>query len=461
MVSESASEAESVLLDLAPHQHCCYLYDSPRDRLVTLCRFLRAGLLRGEKCLYVGEERAIDAIRRALASADVRVAQAQSSGAIEFRAASKTYLPRGVFEAGKTLAMWRLAAGRAISDGFAGLRVVSEATGGLRRGRRREEWVEYERGLTQSLEEMEATFLCVGPYRSTPRWSARDELRLHPFGLAGGVFGRSLHCSAAAASEVPEAQPRRFPQTRVRIVTGRPEPLDRLAHVLIMSALVAAIAHEIRQPLAAISANANAGLRWLKVKQPRLARARRSLSFIVRDVTRAEEIISRVRSLAGRDTGPKRQLLDVGGIIHKALLPAKAELRRSCAVVRLELARNLPRVRGDSLQLQQVVLNLAGNALEAMSQTAPRDRELRIVAAQRTAGTIVVTVRDTGAGFGPGGAARAFEPFHTTKPHGLGIGLWICRIIVEAHGGRLWVTTNADSGSSVHFSLPSQGWRRR
>ncbi|MGH8295490.1 MAG: MEDS domain-containing protein [Steroidobacteraceae bacterium] len=461
MASESVSEAESVLLDLAPHEHCCYLYDSPRERLATLCRFLRAGLLRGEKCLYVGGDRAIDAIRHALASARVRVAQAQSSGAIEFKAARKIYLPRGDFEAEKTLAMWRRAAAKAKSDGFAGLRVVSEASGDLRRGGRREEWLEYERGLTQSLGEMEATFLCVGPYRSTPRWSARDELKLHPFGLAGGVFGRSLYCSAAAASDLPEAQSRRRPGAQVSIVTARPEPQDGLAHVLVMSALVAAIVHEIRQPLAAVAANANAGLRWLKVKQPRLARARRSLSLIVRDVTRAGEIISRVRALAKRDTESERQLLDVAGVIREALLLAKAELRSSCTSLRLELARNMPPVRGDPLQLQQVVLNLASNALEAMSRVGPRDRELRILAAPRTIGTIVVTVQDTGVGFGPGGAAQAFEPFHTTKPHGLGIGLWICRTIVEAHGGRLWVTPNAGPGASVHFSLPSQSERRQ
>lgn len=455
MASESASEVGIVFRDIALHEHCCYLYDDREEYLTAVCGFLRAGLSRGERCLYVGHHRAARAIRQALEASRVDVEQAQAIGALGFRTAREVYLPAGILDPEKTLAMWRRAAHQAQSDGFAGLRILSEAIGRLRWGPCRKEWLRYERGLTESLRKIEATALCICRRTSMTRAATLETLRSHPFGLMEGIFGQSLYHVPTGISPKPlRAQYPRQQVARENAAIIWRAAEDRISRALVMSALVAAIAHEIRQPLAAVAANANAGLRWLKAREPRLALARRSFSCIVRDAERAGDIIVRVRSLSKRGSETERRLLDLGALIRKTICLVKPDLRSSRAVLRLDVPRDLPSVFGDALQLQQVMLNLLRNALEAMSSVQGRPRELHVLAAQGAADSLVITVRDTGVGFGLRGAARAFEPFHSTKAYGMGVGLWICRMLIEAHGGRLWVSPSEGPGAAVHFSLP-------
>lgn len=452
--SRSVSEAGTVFRDLALHEHCCYLYGDPEEYLTTLCGFLRAGLSRGERCLYVGHHRAARAIRQALEAVRINVEQAQAIGALGFETTRDVYLPTGTFDAERTLAMWRDAVRQAQADGFAGLRILSEASGRLRCGPCRKEWLRYEQGLTESLQEIEAAALCICRHTSMPQAATLDALRSHPVGLMAGIFGQSLHHIPGRRSPSPsDARYPGHPVARDSATAISSGAEERISRVLAMSALVAAIAHEIRQPLAAVAANANAGLRWLRAREPRLAPARRSFSCIVRDIRRAGDIIVRVRSLVKRGTETERRLVDPGAVIRKSISLVQADLRRSRAALRLELPRDLPRVLGDTLQLQQVMLNLLRNALEAMASVHGR-RELRILAAPGAADSLVITVRDTGVGFGPRGATRAFEPFYSTKAHGMGVGLWICRMLIEAHGGRLWVAPTKGPGATVHFSLP-------
>ena len=238
---------------------------------------------------------------------------------------------------------------------------------------------------------------------------------------------------------------------------GRPSDPDiaRLSRVFTMGALTASIAHEVRQPLAAIAANANAGLRWLDDDQPRIELARRSLMRILRDANRAADVITHVRSLAarGRST-PERRSLSINTVVRNAVGLLEPEIHRAKVVLRLKLADAIPEVVGDEVQLQQVLLNLLTNALEEMARLRRRTREIAILTQRGADGSVIVTVRDSGRSASPGSLARVFEPFYTTKPQGMGIGLSICRAVIEEHEGRIWATPNGSRGACFHFSLP-------
>jgi PAS domain S-box-containing protein len=231
------------------------------------------------------------------------------------------------------------------------------------------------------------------------------------------------------------------------------DELARVSRVTMMGELTAAIAHEVNQPLGAMVANAAACTRWLAADPPETAKSRRALESIAADGRRASEIIGRIRALVKRQA-PRKQLVDVNLKVAQVIELAADEVRRNGIVLRTELAEGLPRVEGDRVQLQQVLLNLILNAIEAMSEIRDRARELTIVSRRDGPNAVLVEVRDTGPGLGPERAAQVFEPFYTTKSDGLGIGLSISRSIVEAHGGQLWVNPNEPHGAIFRFSLP-------
>jgi signal transduction histidine kinase len=217
--------------------------------------------------------------------------------------------------------------------------------------------------------------------------------------------------------------------------------------------LTASIAHEVSQPLGAMVASAGACARWLAADPPAMAEARSALDNIVADGKRAREVIGRVRTLTKRQV-PRKDLLDLNRKIVEVLAFTEQELRSHDIVLDTRLDSTLPQVTGDRVQLQQVLLNLIVNAIEAMSAVTDRRRELTIVSTRRPDG-VVVEVRDAGVGVDPQRAEQLFEAFYTTKPEGLGIGLSISRSIVEAHGGRLWATQNEPHGAVFRLSLPS------
>jgi len=233
------------------------------------------------------------------------------------------------------------------------------------------------------------------------------------------------------------------------------EAQAELAHVTrltSMGELTTTIAHEINQPLAAILANAEACRSWLDRAPPDLAAARRSVEWIVDDGNRTSEVIRRVRALSKKDdieSGP----LDINVVLREALPLVSRELASQNVAVRMELAPDLPLISGDRVQLQQVIINLVLNAIEAMQSVTDRPRELLIRSAQDERG-VVVTVTDCGVGFAEENVERMFSPFFTTKPSGMGLGLSICRSIVESHGGRLSVVRKEGPGATFQFTLP-------
>ncbi len=234
--------------------------------------------------------------------------------------------------------------------------------------------------------------------------------------------------------------------------------LAHLSRVMTMGELTASIAHEVNQPLAGVITNGNACLRWLAREAPDLEEARAAVERIIRDGNRASEVIRRIRALA-KKTDPQTAWLDVNDVIHEVGALVQSEVRKHRVLLRMALSTALPPLLGDRVQLQQVVLNLIINGIEAMSSVADRPRELLIQSGTQGSSGIFVAVRDSGIGLDPQHLARLFDAFFTTKPGGMGMGLSISRTIIEAHGGQLWATPNEGHGATFRFTLPTGGER--
>jgi signal transduction histidine kinase/GAF domain-containing protein len=229
-----------------------------------------------------------------------------------------------------------------------------------------------------------------------------------------------------------------------------------LAHAMRVTSLgefTASIAHEVNQPLGAVMFNAEACLTWLDGNSPNMKEARAALERIVRDGTRAGEVIRRIRALASK-TDAKMAPLNLNEVLSEALTFVQHELLSSRVDLRLEQMRSLPVVLADKVQLQQVVLNLVVNGIEAMQLITDRPRELIIRSDQDSERNVRVTVRDSGVGFSAESADRLFNTFYTTKSSGMGMGLSICRSIIELHGGRIWAVPNEAHGATIQFVLP-------
>src|SRR5712664_3820694 len=218
--------------------------------------------------------------------------------------------------------------------------------------------------------------------------------------------------------------------------------------------LAASIAHEIKQPLAAVATYAGAALLWLRHDPPNLERARDALQRTIQEGEHAGEIVSRVRALM-KKAPPRTEAVDIDEVILEVLDLSRNELQRKGISIRTQLATGKPPVHGDRIQLQQLVLNLILNAVDAMSEPGGAPRELSISTRREGANEILVAVRDSGHGLSPRTMERIFDPFFTTKPDGMGMGLSISRSIVVAHGGRLWALANNPRGAVFQFALPA------
>lgn len=229
--------------------------------------------------------------------------------------------------------------------------------------------------------------------------------------------------------------------------------LAHVTRVTTLGELTASIAHEVNQPLAAVIANADACLRWLDRETPDLAAARRSVEWVVNDGNRASEVIRRVRALVSKTDIEKIQL-DVNNIVREVIALVQGELSSHRVLLRTDLAQALPAILGDRVQLQQVIINLVVNGIEAMHLVQDRPRELVIRSGQDETGRVLLSVTDCGIGISAENASRMFNAFFTTKSSGMGMGLSICRSIVEAHGGHLSVFGNEGPGATFQFALP-------
>jgi C4-dicarboxylate-specific signal transduction histidine kinase len=227
--------------------------------------------------------------------------------------------------------------------------------------------------------------------------------------------------------------------------------LAHTARLTTVGELTASIAHEVNQPLAAVVTNANACLRWLDHEPPNVDEVRDAVRRIVRDGNRGSDVIARIRGLLKKEQ-PPRTRLNVNEVVQETMALVRVDLHG--AALRTELADLLPQVKADRVQLQQVLLNLTMNAMDAMKPVTDRPHVLRIQTKHHEARAVLVAVQDSGIGLNPKGMEQLFETFHTTKPDGLGMGLSICRSIIEGHGGRLWAEPNEGAGATFQFTLP-------
>ena len=234
--------------------------------------------------------------------------------------------------------------------------------------------------------------------------------------------------------------------------------LAHVTRVMTLGELTASIAHEVNQPLAAIVTNGNACLRWLGGATPNLLEGRQAVERIIKDSYRASEVISRIRSLV-KKAPPRNDWVELNEVIVEVLELAHNEARRNLVEINEQLSDDLPRVRGDRVQLQQVILNLVVNGLEAIAKNKDGARELTVRTERDGDNMVSVAVSDTGQGLDAAQIERVFDAFYTTKTDGMGMGLAISRTIIESHGGRLWASANSPKGAVFQFSLPTDAER--
>jgi len=282
------------------------------------------------------------------------------------------------------------------------------------------------------------------------RRETEDSLRRGRDELEVRVAERTAELRSANEALLRQIEEQR--RTEEALQVARAE-LTRVARITTIGELTASIAHEVNQPLAAVVANADACVAWLSHQHPNLAEARAAAERATQGATRASEVIVRIRSLINKAT-PQKARVQLNDVIRETVALTEGQAARNGVSLVTELEPDLPVVLGDSIQLQQVVLNLLMNGIEAMTSVNDKPRHLVIRSRSQDGGQVGVAVEDTGVGVKPEWMPRLFEPFFTTRSKGMGMGLPISRSIVEAHGGKLWAESTVSQGSTFQFTLP-------
>jgi C4-dicarboxylate-specific signal transduction histidine kinase len=455
--------------------HFCHFYETKDDLLETLLSFFKVGLEAGEFCAWVvSEPLTEEEVWQALARAVPGLGRYVSDQSIEVLKARDVYLAGGEINLHRIISNWSAKLERALSRGYQGIR-VSGNTAWLEQKHWRD-FMEYETELNRGIGDQPMLVLCTYPLTTCGATEFLDVAGTHQFAVAKRrgrwevvETPQLTQAKAEIARLNQDLEQRVLERTteleaaiadQKRASEALQEAQKALAHVTrltTISELTASLAHEVNQPLAAIEVNATASLCWLDHTPPALDEARQGMQLVIRDAQRAGEVIAHARALV-KKSGGEKSLVGVDQMIREVLSLVQPEVQKHAVVVEEALADGLPPVLGDRIRLQQLVLNLIMNGIDAMAEVTSRPRRL-LIFCERGQGEdggpgILVGVQDAGVGAAADDLEKLFDPFFTTKRDGLGMGLSIGRSIAEAHGGRLWASRNADHGLTFHLLVP-------
>jgi C4-dicarboxylate-specific signal transduction histidine kinase len=444
--------------------HFCLFYETREDLLDTLISYCKSGLESGEYCLWIVAEpltieEATGALQDAVPDLDGYLADSR----LEIASARDWFLQGGTFDGNRLTEAWYEKLARVSARGYPGMRVTGDTTWLAKK-----DWghfCDYEDGLNEVIGNQRLAVLCTYPLAACGAPQILDVVRTHQFVLARRygswdvVETAALKRAKAEIKALNEELEQRV-KKRTRQLTQASQALreaqTELAHVnriATMGELSASISHEVMQPIGAAVTNAQAALRWLEREPPDLEETRQALDRAVREGNRAVDVVGRIRALI-RKAPPRKDALQINDAIVEVIALTRDEMLKNGISVQPQLANNLPLIQGDRVQLQQVILNLIVNAVEAMRSVSEGSRELQIGTGEDALGRVLVAVRDSGPGLNPGTFDRVFDAFYTTKPGGMGMGLSICRSIIEAHGGRIWASSSTGRGAALEFALP-------
>ncbi len=444
-----------------------FLFHETKEDLIDACiPYFRAGLESGELCMWaIGDPLTEEEVRYCLRDAIPHFDDYFEGRCIEIVRGREWYMTGDDLDLEKVTKGWKQKIERALNGGHAGLRLSADTAWLDKRDWK--QFCEYEKEVNDSISDTPMLALCTYPLPGSAAVEILDVTRTHQFALAR----RNKAWEVVETSELKQAKAeilqlnndlecrvaertRQLTAANEELRTAQAE-LARVTRVTSMGEMAASIAHEVTQPLTGIVTNGNACLHWLASTPPNVEKARTTVERIIRDSNLASEVIYNVRALV-KKTPPHQELVDLNDLIYRTLTLASGEMTRHQVALQTELAVDLPNVLADRVQLQQVLLNLIINAVEAMSSITERERVLTVRSERREdPETIAIAVRDSGVGLDPQRAERLFDAFFTTKPEGMGLGLSICRNIISAHGGRLSNGNNADHGAMFEFMLPA------
>jgi C4-dicarboxylate-specific signal transduction histidine kinase len=417
-----------------------------------------------EYCLWIVAEPlriedATGALKEAVPALDRYVADSR----LEIASARDWFLPGGTFDGKKLIAAWYEKLAGVSARGYAGMRVTGDTTWLTKK-----DWshfCDYEDGLNEVIGNQRLAVLCTYPLAACGALQILDVVRTHQFVLARRhgswevLETATLKRAKAELKRLNEELEQRVVQRTSELLKASEALRDaqaelmRVSRLTTMGELTASIAHEVNQPLTAVTNNGSACLRLLANRNLDPEVLRRALEEIVADGTRASAVIARIRAFI-KKAPAENHVLDMNEVIQEVLALAGHELQKNRILVECQLTKPLPLVLADRVQLQQVLLNLIMNGIEAMTAVTDRPRVLWVQSRIDESGHILVAVQDAGAGLGSD-ADRVFTPFFTTKVDGMGMGLTISRSLIEGHGGRLWAEPNVPHGAVFSFTLPA------